>query len=162
MTQQADIKEMLLRSKAAAQKEMDLILAADPLSWEYFHDRLYNFILEKYMLKPEDDTVSSFHELTELSLSRSMKISRELVRDFDLAKGCHGASSTAAKKVLLFMAMQKSLGIEFDAKKTAELVTTEQLIRLAWDTMLSTPGWSGRLCGTPAVNQSSNAVKAKT
>jgi hypothetical protein len=149
MAQQTDIKEMLLRSKAAAQKEMDLILAAEPLNWSFFHDRLYGFILEKYMLRPEDDTVSSFHELTELSLSRSMKISRELVRDFDLAKGCHGASSTAAKKVLLFMAMQKALGIEFDAKKTAELVTTEQLIRLVWDTMNQTPEWNGRLCGVP-------------
>ena len=87
----------------------------------------------------------NFSALTELSLSNSMKISPELVKEFDLAKSCDGASSAMVKKVLLFMAIQRELGIELPAMASARITTVRALAELAWNEMRAAPQWEGRL-----------------
>ena len=61
-----------------------------------------------------------------------MKISRELVEEFDLARSCDGVSSHTAKMVLLFMALQKDLGIQFRPLETAEAETLDDIALLVW------------------------------
>jgi len=124
---------------------MAAIHAQVTLTHEFFQKKLRDFVLHKYLLKEEDLTSDDFSEITELSLSRSMKISPELVKEFDLAKSCDGVSSAMAKKVLLFMAIQRELGIELPPRETARLKTLDELADLAWNIVKTAPQWEKKI-----------------
>ena len=141
------IKELILSSKRVAAEDMAAIQAQQPLTKAFFARKLRDFVLHKYMLSPEMELPENFSALTELSLSRSMKISPELVKEFDLAKSCDGASSAMAKKVLLFMAIQRELGIQLPAMASARITTIHDLAELAWNEMQVADAWAGRLEG---------------
>ena len=139
------IKELILTSKRVAAEDMAAIRSQQVLKKAFFSRKLRDFVLHKYMLSPEMELPENFSALTELSLSRSMKISPELVKEFDLAKSCDGASSAMAKKVLLFLAIQRELGILLPAMASARITTIQGLADLAWEEMLASEAWEGRL-----------------
>lgn len=139
------IKELILTSRRIASEDMAAIKAQEPLTYEFFSRKLRDFVLHKYMLSPKMELPENFSVLTEFSLSRSMKISPELVKEFDLARSCDGASSAMAKKVLLFMAIQRELGILLPARASAQITTIQALADLAWNEMLASSAWEGRL-----------------
>ena len=145
MSTSEEIKAIILSSKKVAAADMAEIKAAMPLEKEFFRGKLRSFVLHRYMLSDEAGLPDDFNALTELSLSQSMKISPELVKEFDLAKSCDGATSAMAKKVLLFMTIQRELGIELPAMETARLKSLSQLADLAWNEMLHSEHWNGKL-----------------
>lgn len=140
-----NIKKVILSSKKAAAEDMAAIHSQSPLTKSFFSEKLRGFVLHKFMLKEEDLASDDFNSITELSLSKSMKISPELVKEFDLAKSCDGVSSAMAKKVLLFMAIQRELGIQLPAMASARITTIHDLAELAWNEMCSAESWEGRL-----------------
>ena len=145
MENTAGLKETILNSRKKADAAMQAIRTADPLTREFFGEKIRDFVLAKYMLSPGEDLPENFNALAELSLSRSMKISPELVKEFDLAKSCDGVSSAMAKKVLLFLNIQKQLQIELPAKGTATLKTLDELADLAWNEMITSPVWQQKI-----------------
>lgn len=77
-----------------------------------------------------------------------MKVSKELVREFDLAKSCDGATSAMAKKVLLLLSIQRELDIQIPAEQAAKDITLTQLAELVWTELERAPGL-GRAPGRP-------------
>ena len=142
MTEAEQVRRLLLNQKKAAAEQMKLIRGAKPLTYEFFHDCLRRYILEKYLLTDEDVPAGeNFDEIVEISLSKSMKVSKSLVEQFDTAQSCDGATSAMAKKVLLFMAIQRDLGIELPATESARIKTMSDLTRLTFDTMKTSDEW---------------------
>lgn len=127
-----DTKELIISSRREAQQHIDNIKHAHCLTHDYLYYELSEFIRCKYLLKCEDMTTDNFTELTQISMSKSMKVSKELVEEFDLAKSCDGVSSLMAKKVLLFMAIQRLLGISLPADKIAEADTLRDISDAVW------------------------------
>ena len=109
-------RQALLRAKESSQREIDAIYAARPLRLELLRERLTDFVLAKFLLTREEAEGVDFQKLSQLSLAKSMKISKELVKEFDMAQGCAGTSSEIAKKTLLFLALQKQLKLELPAR----------------------------------------------
>lgn len=72
-------------------------------------------------------------------------MSKELVREFDLAKSCDGATSAMAKKVLLLLSIQRELDIQIPAEQAAKDITLTQLAELVWTELERAPAWAGRL-----------------
>lgn len=132
-------KEMILASRKEAQTHMDAILAANPLTEDILYNEILEFIRCKFMLSSEDCKACdyNFDAMSTLSLSNSMKISKELVEQFDMAKSCDGVSSAMAKKVLLFMAIQKSMNITLPARETATVKTVRDISTMIWTTLNS-------------------------
>lgn len=142
----ADARELIQRFGRAAELELEAIHSADPLTHDDFARHLLAFILDKFLLLPEEIPAGRmFTRTAEASLAKSAGISRELVREFDQAKSCSGTSSVMAKKVLLFLKLQREFGIELPAGASARVGTIDDLIELVWNTILSTP--SSRLSG---------------
>lgn len=141
----ARIRALLLQSRAGAGEHLAAIRSARPLDEETLRRELREYILCKYMLQGVDCGTDNFNALTELSLARSMKVSKDLVEEFDTAKSCDGATSAMAKKVLLMMNLEKELDIQIPAGPAAKDITLEELISLIWDTMARSPSWNGRL-----------------
>ncbi|MBR3244151.1 MAG: hypothetical protein IKG70_05150 [Lachnospiraceae bacterium] len=146
MKDRSAIRNLLLRSRLEAEQHMENIRSADPLTYETLHEELYRFVLIKYLLSDEDRPDNdSFSDLAELSLSKSMKVSPALVEEFDAAASCDGATSVMAKKVLLFMAIQRELNIELPAAESARIKTMHDLSRMVWNTLKTSPENAGRL-----------------
>ena len=145
MSRKEIVKELILNSRRIAADDMAAIRSQSPLMKTFFSEKLRDFVLHKYMLVDVPDLPEDFSALTELSLARSLQISPELVKEFDLAKSCDGASSAMVKKVLLFMAIQRELGIELPARESARITSLQDLAELAWAEMLASPEWERRL-----------------
>lgn len=139
------IKQTLLRFRQRAQEQIDRIYASDPISFEELNACITAYIQAKFMLEPADCEGVDFQKLPELSLSRSMKISPELVKEFDTARSCAGATSAIAKKTLLYMSIQKTLKIELAAEKTPKVHTFEEFSTLVWEGMKKSGFWRIRM-----------------
>ena len=144
----AKIRAMLLQSRGNAAGHLKAIRDTVPLDRETFRRELRAYILSKYMLTGADCGTDNFNALTELSLARSMKISKDLVEQFDTAKSCDGATSAMAKKVLLMMNLEKELEIQIPAGPAAKDITLAEFIDLIWSTLARSPRWSGRMSAT--------------
>ena len=140
MTDRAEIRRLLLRSRRQADALMQEIQTARPLRYDMLHEQLYQYVLVKFLLtdkdRPADD---SFDALVDISLAKSMSVSPELVAEFDTAKSCDGATSAMAKKVLLFMAIQKALSIDLPALESARVKTMGDLSAMVWNTLARDP-----------------------
>ncbi|MBR3587472.1 MAG: hypothetical protein IKO00_15730 [Oscillospiraceae bacterium] len=133
MNERERIREAILASRAAAASHIEAIRTAPELSYELVHQEIREYILAKFHLKDADCVTDNFRELTEISLSKSMQISPELVKEFDLARSCDGVTSQTAKMVLLFLALQRDLDITFDPMSTAEAETLSDISTLVWE-----------------------------
>ena len=133
MDEQERARQLILDSRAAAAAHIAAIKKAPALTPELVEREVRGYILAKFHLTEADCTTDSFRELTAISLSKSMRLSPELVREFDLARSCDGTSSQTAKMVLLFLALQRDLGIKFDPMATAEAETLADIGGLVWE-----------------------------
>ena len=149
MAADADDRELarqaLLRAKESSQREIDAIYAAQPLRLELLRERLTDFVLAKFLLTREEAEGVDFQKLSQLSLAKSMKISKELVKEFDMAQGCAGTSSEIAKKTLLFLALQKQLKLELPARALPRIHSFQELAELVLEAMRASEFWRDRL-----------------
>lgn len=146
MEDRAAIRKLLLRSRREAERHMNRIRETEPLRYDLVKQEMTQYVLVKYLLTEEDLRVTdSFDGLTELSLSRSMQVSPALVKEFDTAQSCDGATSAMAKKVLLFRAIERGLDIQIPAMRSARLKSMEDFTEMIWDAMKASAEWSGRM-----------------
>ena len=134
----SSVKAMILASRKASAEHIQNIKNAPERSLELVRREVTGYIKAKFHLKDEDCITDNFKELAGISLSKSMKISKELVAEFDLARSCDGTSSQTAKMVLLFMALQKDLNIKFDPPDTAAAETLDDIGCLVWQELQNT------------------------
>lgn len=90
------------------------------------------YVRAKFHLDESDCEGRTFDEIVSLSLSKSMKVSPELVKKFDLARSCDGVSSERAKKSLLFVALQKDFDIKLDPLEAVYAETLDEVGMLVW------------------------------
>ena len=147
MENREQIKQMLAESGKRAQEQIDRLKESGAISFGELNSCITAYIQAKFMLKPEECEGVDFQELSELSLAKSMKLSPDLVKEFDTARSCAGATSAIVKKTLLYMSIEKSLGIELAAEKTPKVHTFEDVSMLVWDGMKNTENWLPRLIG---------------
>ena len=123
---------LLLESRQGAARHIEAIRSAPEQTPELVRAHVRGYIQCKFHLTEEDCVTENFKALAELSMSKSMLLSPELVKEFDLAKSCDGVSSTMAKMVLLFMALQRDLDILFEPMETARAETLADIGDLVW------------------------------
>ena len=87
----------------------------------------------KYFL--EDCVLQSnyFNYLGELSIARMLGKDISEIKGIDLEAKCNGTSSVMTKKILLFMFMNKEMGIAISAEDAANSYTLQDLSILAFE-----------------------------
>ena len=139
------IRELLKNSRSRSKEQIDSLYADTSISFGELNERMTEFILARFMLDRTECEGVDFQKLSELSLAKTLKISPELVKEFDTARSCAGATSATAKKVLLYMSVQKALGIELAAEKTPKVHTFEEFSMLVWNGMKESAVWRPKL-----------------
>ena len=89
---------------------------------------LREYVRLRYLLEESDMQENDhFNYLGEVSLARGLGLSVDAVRKSELDSKCDGTSSTMAKKILLIIALGKTLGIETDPERNADITTIAEL-----------------------------------
>ena len=128
-----NLKQRLLSSKENADREIAKINAAGEVTEETVYRYLRPYILYKFLLDGEERLPEDFTGLVKLSIARTAKIDPALLKDLQRAQKCTSASSVAIKKGLLFLDIQRQLGITFDPEKTTDIGSLRDLARLVFD-----------------------------
>lgn len=139
------MRQMLLEAGKKADAQISAIYAAQPLTFPLLRECLTDYVLAKFLLTREESADYSFQKLADFSLAKSMKISVELVHEFDIAKSCTGTSSAMVKKALLYNSVQTKLNIELPAEKTPYIQNFGEFADLVWESMRRSEFWRDRM-----------------
>lgn len=125
-----DRKELLAGVQSAA-KEKDRYAAAyrslDDYTPETVYPILRGYILDRFMLAPEQCTSDKILDLADVSLRHILELKKQGLYRGDISRSCSGASSVIAKKVLLMKAVQEDFGVTMTPAQSAALETVGQL-----------------------------------
>ena len=149
--EESKAREMLLRAREESRRQISRIYECRLLTYDVLRECLTDFVLAKFLLTREEASGIDFQQLSELSLAKSMKISKDLVREYDMAKGCTGVSSVMVKKALLFMAVEQRLSIVLPPEQIPCIHCFDDLARLVWDAMKGSGLWELQSPGTLSV-----------
>jgi len=120
-------KDGLLFYQREAEKYMRQMCERSFDGGQDLHQFLYPYILCKYSLIDEAPAVYELDDLAELSVAKTIRLSKTEAFRADSASSCEGTTSAMNKKVLLLMAIQRELEIRFPAGTTADLTDTYKI-----------------------------------
>ena len=126
------IKKRLLQSKKAAAEQAAAILADKGLTQPSLKQRLKQYLCCKFMLENGECVSDNIDELSKASIAKSLKLSKELLKEVDIATSCEGATSATIKKVLFFMAVQRELNIRLKPDEIAGVETVSDLCNIVF------------------------------
>lgn len=127
------VASILEKAKSNASNEALIVRSESNPSVEFVYEHLKKFIAYKFMLDPEKDMAEDdIRKLALLSLEKTMKLDKDMIKQLDQATPCDHATSESAKKVLLLFAVQKEFGIKPDPAKLAATESVKALVELVW------------------------------
>ena len=122
--------ELKNRLETSADKANELLTRCNVASMDKdkLAQTLREYVRLRYLLEESDMQENDhFNYLGEVSLARGLGLSVDAVRKSELDSKCEGTSSTMAKKILLIIALGKTLGIETDPERNADITTIAEL-----------------------------------
>lgn len=126
-------RDEIRMAEERARVEMDLILGENDVTYEFFREHLRRFVMAKYSLDGSDcEETDNLQRLSEISLSKALKVSRDLIADYEAGQNCEGATSATVKRSLLLVKIQRELSIKFSLQDLMEITTLDDVVRLAW------------------------------
>lgn len=134
------IRQRLMRASQDAQLCAQDILAADLSDHHMITALVSRYISIRYLLDAGEMRTNNLYELAEIAVAKTMAIKREKLADIDIPGTCTGASSATSKKILLFLALRRDLGMELEPEKAVELQTVDQLAHYIELTLSSKEG----------------------
>lgn len=125
------VKALLASYRARAAAHLEAIKTCSDLTQAFVQEHITAYVLSKFLLDTgsgEDD----FDLLVRTSIARSAKLAPELIKELEETRDCTGSTSTMAKKVLLFLSIQRNLDILLPAEASANIATLNDLGTLVW------------------------------
>ena len=116
------VKNQLQKQSAAADEELSAVRSLPDLTEPELREHLRKFILTKYLLDL-DCKEESIQRLSEMSIEKVLEMNQRELNTSDLGLGCGGTSSVYNKIILLFMAIQRDIGVTMDPTLTPEMKT---------------------------------------
>lgn len=124
------IKKNFVQYKEIANDSIEVIKRGNFQNPEELHIHLYPYVLGKYLLYGSVEDIFSLKKLADLSVAKAARINELGIEKYDNPATCEGTTSAMNKKVLLLMALQKELDIEFVRGTIADVETTKDLATL--------------------------------
>lgn len=126
-------RESIRKIAEESQAEVDLILGQEQLTYSFFREHVRRFVLIRFALTPSDcEKTDALDELASISLSKALKVSKDLVADYEAGQNCDGATSTTVKRSLLLMRIQEAFSVKLSLQELMEIDTLEDVARAVW------------------------------
>ncbi len=113
----------------SAARQIDSINSDKELRYEALYAHLRQYILIRFCLDDEPCETDDLIELAELSLAKVLHIRREELCRLDLSS-CTRSSYVVTRKNLLFLVLEKELGIEILPEENASITDIGDLAEL--------------------------------
>lgn len=126
-------RESIRKIAAESQAEVDLIMGQEQLTYSFFREHVRRFVLIRFALTPSDcEDTDNLDELASISLSKALKVSKDLVADYEAGQNCDGATSTSVKRSLLLMRIQEAFSVKLSLQELMGIDTLEDVTRAVW------------------------------
>lgn len=127
---ESSIKERLLREEAMASREAEKIRDGVWNSEGELRALVRAYILFKLSLYDPPSERERINELVRDSLIKTLRAEGKGLEKLDVTARCDGSNAVRSKRILLFMAVQRSMGIKLPPDKTAGIDTVGDLTAL--------------------------------
>lgn len=102
------------------------------LSYDVVYKYMERIVRAKYYLDEEVLDSNRFHYLGELSVARALGRNISEIQGIDLEAKCNGTSTVMTKKILLFMFINRQLGVSISAEQAADALSLDDLALLVF------------------------------
>ncbi len=133
---QSDNRERLIRANCLAEKEIASIKNNPKADKNVLERHLKNYTAYKLLLC-DVEVEDTINEAIRESVARSLNVEKERLEKIDQPGGCDGLTAVLSKRVLLFMSIQKELGIKFPPEITAHIKTFDDLSGIVQDLLVN-------------------------
>lgn len=125
----ATFEELLREYSRRAEAYLDTVRTCLPeqRSHTFLYVQLLGYVCSKFMLELGECDSESLSELSAASISKVARIPRGGLAEQDISMNCAGISSVETKKILLLIALQRSLGIQIDPDLVPMIRTVDDL-----------------------------------
>lgn len=125
----ATFEELLREYSRRAEAYLDTVRTCLPeqRSHTFLYVQLLGYVCSKFMLELGECDSESLSELSAASISKVARIPRGGLAERDISMNCAGISSVETKKILLLIALQRSLGIQIDPDLVPIIRTVDDL-----------------------------------
>ena len=65
-------------------------------------------------------------------MSKALKVSKDLVADYEAGENCEGATSSDVKRTLLLVKIQKSFDVRLSLQELMAIETVEDAAKVLW------------------------------
>ncbi len=126
-------RESILRKEAEAEAEIALILGEPNLTYSFFLEHLRAFVMKKFALSASGlKETDNLDDLAKISVSKALKVSKDLVADYEAGENCEGATSSDVKRTLLLVKIQKSFDVHLSLQELMKVETVEDAAEAIW------------------------------
>lgn len=126
-----NIAGQIAESAKAADAVLEDYLAQPEMSEKALAETMKKYIAVKQQLSG-DEVSDNITIMVRISISKATGIPVEKLKELDKAGACGSAPAVLAKRVLLFIDIQKKLGITFPVDKMYGVQTVQDLAELAF------------------------------
>lgn len=116
----------LVEANEKAKNALKTLRKGEKTSFSEICYAIRNFVGHKFMLSQSDFRSENLIELAKMSLAKRLEIPFSKIGNVDIAD-CSGATSSMTKKVLLIMAIEKELGLNFSGEESSKIDTITDL-----------------------------------
>ena len=89
--------------------------------------------MKKFALTDSDlEETENLDDLAKISLGKALKVSKDLVADYEAGENCEGATSSDVKRTLLLVKIQKSLSVRLSLQDLMGITTIEDAAKAIW------------------------------
>lgn len=125
-----ELKQNAVRCDALAEE-----IRGGERTCERIYPLIRRYVFLKFMLFDAAETSDDILELAQRSVETIAQLKKGGLKFTDHSGTCGSVSSAVTKKILLLLALQRALGIQFEKHEAADIDTISQLTRHAVDHM---------------------------
>lgn len=121
-----EISDRLTRANEKAEEALKEIINCPNIDRRTLEDCLKRYIASKLLLS-EDEISDNIIQMVRINVAKASNMTIEQLKEMDRPGNCGSASVVLSKRVLVYLALQKSLGITLPTKDMPKIQTIQEL-----------------------------------
>ena len=118
--------EQLMEATRLARPELEIILAHPDADRAFVEEHLKKYCVIRLMME-EEDISDNITKMVRTDVARSMGVEVSKLEAQDMPGACGSAPAVLSKRILLFLAVQRELGIKLPPDDTPKIQTVQDL-----------------------------------
>lgn len=121
-----EISDRLTRANEKAEEALKEIINCPNIDRRTLEDCLKRYIASKLLLS-ENEISDNIIQMVRINVAKASNMTIEQLKEMDRPGNCGSAPAVLSKRVLVYLALQKSLGITLPTKDMPKIQTIQEL-----------------------------------